>query len=206
MLVATLPASWRRSCGRWRGTSAWRRWTESIACWPPRRIGRVFLSLKILTLMDMKDMQSLEETVTTFVKVAPDNRTGPHLCGVAGSAQEPCQGGGRQSCRRPSTMRKESFPGELYDAIGTVAQALAADNKYVAARGHLLFRAMIGDQDEDAIRPLDIDFVGEWRSHAAETRLHFCTFDARCCVGEAISDVASKDLCRGAWRSGLRLT
>ena len=31
------------------------------------------LSLKILTLMDMKDMQSLEETVTTFVQVAPDN-------------------------------------------------------------------------------------------------------------------------------------
>ncbi len=160
------------------------------------------LSLKILTLMDMKDMQGLEETVTTFVKVAPDNALA-HTFAALLEVRKNHVKAAVNSVQTAIEHAHDSFPGELYDAIGTVAQALAADNKYVAARGHLLFRAMIGNQDEEAIRPL----LSISSANGVPTLLKrdfIFTFDcADAAWAKQFQDVA-KDLSRGAWRSGLR--
>ena len=159
------------------------------------------LSLKILTLMDMKDMQSLEETVTTFVQVAPDNalaHTFAALLEVRKNHPKAAVNSLQAAIRRAT----ESFPGELYDAIGAVAQVLASDNQYMAARGHLLFRAMIGGQEQDAIEPLlsissagsvptllkrDLIFAGSPEGVAWRDRF----------------DAAAQECARGAWSAAL---
>ena len=56
------------------------------------------LALKITTLLDMKDMQSLEDTVTTFVKVAPDNVLAHTFAAMLESRKHRvARGGGRAS-------------------------------------------------------------------------------------------------------------
>ncbi len=161
------------------------------------------LALKTLTLMDMQDMQSLEETVTTFVKAAPDNPLA-HAFAALLEVRKNNLKAAVESLQAAIYRAKEIFPGELYDAIGAVAQALAADQQYVAARGHLLFRAMIGGQNEDAIQPLiSISSAG-----------NIPTLLKRDIIFEACQEdvpyrnafyEASKECARGAWKSGLRL-
>ncbi len=70
------------------------RWTASIARWPRRRTRPCLLALKIVTLLGMKDMQGLEDTVTTFVKVAPNNPLAHTFAAMLESRKHRCPGSG----------------------------------------------------------------------------------------------------------------
>ena len=111
------------------------------------------LALKSLTLLGMNEMQGLEDTVTTFVKVAADN---PLAQGLA-ALLEVRKNRVSEAVDRLQTalsLVTDTFPGELYDIIAAVAEGLVKEQQYLAARGHLLFRAMLGGKNEDAARPL----------------------------------------------------
>ncbi len=159
------------------------------------------LALKILTLMDMKDKQSLEETVATFVQAAPSNP----LAHAFAALFEVSKGHTKRAvdCLQKSLyLADDVFPGELYDAIGAVAQALANDHKYVAARGHLLFRAMIGGQEQDAVEPLlSISSAGNIPT-LLKRDLIFSAKPDNVPWQEAF-DKAIELCSRGAWQAGL---
>ncbi len=91
------------------------------------------LTLKIVTLLGMKDMQGLEDTVTTFVKVAPNNPLAHTFAAMLESRK--CRS--REAVDEIQTalsLLTDTMPGELYDAFGEVAQVLADDGEYLAAR------------------------------------------------------------------------
>ncbi len=159
------------------------------------------LALKILTLMDMEEKQSLEETVTTFVQVAPDNP----LAHAFAALLEVSKGHTKTAvdCLQMAIYSAQDvFPGELYDAVGAVAQALANDHKYVAARGHLLFRAMIGGQDQDAVQPLmAISSAGDIPT-LLKRDLIFADRPGDV-SWQATFDAAAQLCARGAWKAAL---
>ena len=160
------------------------------------------LSLKIMNQLDMKDLQSLEETVTTFVKVAPDNALA-HTYAALLEVRKHQTKAAVSSVQSAIEHATESFPGELYDAIGAVAEALAGEHKYVAARGHLLFRAMIGNQEEDAMQPL-MSISSASGIPTLLKRDFVFAFDGAGTPWARPFEDAAGDLVRGAWRSGLK--
>lgn len=111
------------------------------------------LTLKILTLMDMNERQALEETVATFLQVAPENVLA-HTFSALLEVRKHNAKAAVEHLQDALERATDVFPGELYDAIGAVAQVLAAENDYLAARAHLLFRAVIGPKDERSLEPL----------------------------------------------------
>lgn len=111
------------------------------------------LAMKIITLLDMNDLQNLEDTVTTFVKVAPDNALA-HTFAAMLELRKDRTSQAVDSVQTAISLATDSFPGELYDALAAVAHSLANEGRYLAARGHLLFRAMIGGNDDEATRSL----------------------------------------------------
>ena len=113
------------------------------------------LSLKIMTLLDMKDMQALEDTVTTFVKVAPDNPLAHTFAAVLESRKHRVREA-VDELQTAISLVKDVLPGELYDALGEVAEALAESGEYLAARAHLMMRVSLGGDDKEAARPLII--------------------------------------------------
>ncbi len=159
------------------------------------------LSLKILSLLDMKDMQSLEETVTTFVKVAPDNALAHTFASLLELRKNHVQAA-VDAAQTAIELSQDSFLGELYDALAGIARGLAAEKKYVAARGHFLFRAMVGGQDEDAMRLLMSISSAEGFPTLLKRNFIFQLDTVETPWSGEFEDVA-EDLARGAWRRGL---
>jgi hypothetical protein len=109
------------------------------------------LALKIITLLGMKDMQGLEDTVTTFVKAAPNNPLAHTFAAVLESRKRRSREA-VDEIQTALSLLTDTMPGELYDAFGEVAQALADDGEYLAARAHVVMRAVFGSQEEDSMR------------------------------------------------------
>jgi len=114
------------------------------------------LALKIRTLMEMDDLQNLEETVATFVKAAPDNALA-HTFAAFLETRKNRPDEAIDALQAGLSRSSDTIPGELYEAIAVVADLLASSReprRYWSARNLLIYRAMIGGQDEEAMKPL----------------------------------------------------
>ena len=159
------------------------------------------LALKSVTLLEMNDLQNLEDTVTTFVQVAPDNSLAHAFAALLEVRKNRSQAA--VDCLQTAIDHaKEVFSSELYDAVGAVAEALAADNQYLAARGHLLFRAMIGDQDEDAVTALVSISAAQDVPTLLKRDLLFAESPSDVPWKQAFNAAAGQCL-HGSWRSAL---
>lgn len=108
------------------------------------------LALKIRTLLDMKDLQALEDTVTTFVKVAPDNVLARTFSGLLETRKRRLREAVDEFQVALSLLHDSFFPGELYDALDEVAHGLAESGEYLAARAHMTLRVSVDSEDEEA--------------------------------------------------------
>ncbi len=161
------------------------------------------LSLKILNLLDMKDLQGLEETTTTFVKVAPDNPLA-HTYAAILEARKHNSKAAVNSIQSALENAEEFFPGELYDALQLVAQLLAAEGKYLAARAHLLHRVLItGNQEEEAVRELIMLESAEGVPLLMKRTAAF-QLDGGGKPWSRLLEQLSHPLARGEWRKGLQ--
>ncbi len=111
------------------------------------------LSLKAVTLMDMQDLQKLEETVATFLQAAADNPLAHAYAAILEVNKHNCKAAVNE-LQAGLDHVTDFLPGELVDAMGAVAKALLEEGHYMAARGHLLFRAVTTREAEDAVRTL----------------------------------------------------
>jgi len=110
------------------------------------------LALKIRTLVDMKDLQALEDTVTTFVKVAPDNVLAHTFSGLLETRKRRLREAVDEFQMALSLLHDSLFPVELYDALDEVAHGLAESGEYLAARAHMALRLGVSSEDEEARR------------------------------------------------------
>ncbi len=159
------------------------------------------LSLKIMTLLDMKDMQALEDTVTTFVKVAPDNPLAHTFAAMLESRKHRVREA-VDELQTAMSLVKDVLPGELYDALGEVAEALAESGEYLAARAHLMLRVSLGGDDKEAARPLIILSNAERIPPALKRDRMFegCPSGA---TWKGRFEAAFRDLVSGGWKKGL---
>jgi hypothetical protein len=159
------------------------------------------LSLKIMTLMDMNDMQSLEDTVTTFVKVAPDNPLAHTFAALLESRKHRVREA-VDELQTALSLVKDVLPGELYDAFEEVAEALAESGEYLAARAHLMLRMSLGSGDKEAARPLLLLSHAERIPPALKRDRVFegCPSGA---TWKGRFEAAFRDLASGGWKKGL---
>lgn len=111
------------------------------------------LSLKIASLLNMDDMQRLEETVETFIKVAPDNPLA-HLYAALLETRKDRPRAAVDALQAALSRDPKHVSGDLFDTIGHVADALLRHGQYLAARGHLLFRAVVFSDEKQAVNSL----------------------------------------------------
>lgn len=159
------------------------------------------LALKAATLLGMKDLQDFEETVTTYVKVAPANP----LALAFATLLEVRKNRVRQAVDRLQealAVVTEEFPLELYRAIGIVGQALAKQGQYLAARGHLFFHAMLQEEDEESTRTMLT--VNSHPSMPATLKFHlyFAPPPADVSWKTRMTSVM-RQCARGLWKKGL---
>ncbi|MHB8969500.1 MAG: hypothetical protein ACYC3X_00660 [Pirellulaceae bacterium] len=159
------------------------------------------LALKIMTLLGMKDMQGLEDTVTTFVKVAPDNPLAHTFAAILESRKHRVREAVDELQAAISSV-KDVMPGELCDAVGEVAQMLANSGEYLAARAHVLVRAALDSDQEDAMRAIAIISGAEHIPLAFKQDRRF----QPCPAGVAWKgrfEAAHHEARIGCWRKGL---
>ncbi|MHB8951548.1 MAG: hypothetical protein ACYC4U_01065 [Pirellulaceae bacterium] len=159
------------------------------------------LALKILTLLGMKDMQGLEDTVTTFVKVAPNNPLAHTFAAMLEARKRRVREAVDEIQAAVSSVT-DTMPGELYDALGDVAQLLANSGEYLAARAHVLVRAVIGQHEEDSLRAITAISGAENIPLAFkyDRRLEPCPAGA---TWKGRFDAAYQHVRGGLWRKGL---
>jgi hypothetical protein len=159
------------------------------------------LALKAITLLGMNDLRDFEETVATFVKVAPAN---PLALAFATVMEL------RKDRVRPAVDRLQDalaaadkvFPIHLVEAVGMVGQTLALKGDYLAARGHLFFRVLLGKQDEGAVQELAA--VNSVQGVPATLKFHLFFTPAPADVSWKTRFASVSKLCaRGCWRKGL---
>ena len=93
------------------------------------------LALKAGTLMQMNELQAFEDTVTTFVKVAPQNRKAHCFASILESRKRNL----RESLDALQSVYEctdDTYPGELFLAMAQLIDLLAGSNEYLAARAH----------------------------------------------------------------------
>jgi hypothetical protein len=110
------------------------------------------LSLKISILLEMKDLQSLEDTVTTFVKVAPDNALA-HTYAALLEARKHRMREAIDELQTAVSLVKDVIPGELSDGFLEVGVALADSGLYMAASAHLMAHVVLEGDNEEASHP-----------------------------------------------------
>jgi len=111
------------------------------------------LALKISLLLEMKDMQSLEDTVTTFVKVAPDNPLAHTFAAMLESRKNRVPEA-VDELQTAVSLVKHTLPLELASAFGHIGMQLAAEGQYLAARAHVTTSAVLTENDELTARAL----------------------------------------------------
>lgn len=111
------------------------------------------LSLKISILLEMKDLQSLEDTVTTFVKVAPDNVMA-HTYAAVLEARKHRVREAIDELQTAVSLVKDVLPGELSDAFEELGAVLANVGLYMSATAHLMVHASLEHGADEASQPL----------------------------------------------------
>lgn len=107
-------------------------------------------SLKISTLLAMEDLQRLEETVATFVKVAPENPLAHSFAAMLEARKDQPQAA-VEALQRACYWARGAFPGELLEAAHEVGVLLAEHGQLMAARAHLMLCAVVETADEEAM-------------------------------------------------------
>jgi hypothetical protein len=111
------------------------------------------LAMKAAAQLAMGEMQGLEETVATFLQVAPRN-----LVALAYSAiLETAKGHLPAAVDRLQdalALLEKQMPSELYTAIGVVANGLFQTRDYLSARAHLVLQVTFARDDEEALQAL----------------------------------------------------
>lgn len=108
------------------------------------------LALKAGTLMQMNELQSFEDTVTTFVKVAPQNSYAHCYASILESRKHRLRESldAMQSVFECVDDRK--FPGDLILALAQLIELAVHSNEYLAARAHAMLLSVFAPEEEVA--------------------------------------------------------
>lgn len=104
------------------------------------------LALKIPTLLQMNSMQGLEEAVTTFTKVAPDNALAHSFAAILEARKHRVRAA-VDELQTAMSLRSDATPGELADAYKVVAYELLEQGHYLAAVAHWELDAQLDPHD-----------------------------------------------------------
>ena len=151
--AGTFPESSRRLARPSKEISAWRPSTASIASWRPKAHRPCLLSLKASTLMQMKELQSLEDTVTTFVQAALRTRSA-HCFAAILEARKNRLAKRSMPCSPRSNAWARTIPGETLGCGGGDRSAGAVRTEFLSARGHAIIEHALNPDDEMAHRVL----------------------------------------------------
>ncbi|MCU0960146.1 MAG: hypothetical protein MUF48_08565 [Pirellulaceae bacterium] len=159
------------------------------------------LALKISTLLGMNNMQGLEETVTTFTKVAPDNPLA-HAYAAILEARKHRVRAAVDELQTAMSLLTEVLPGEMADAFAQVAHELLEHGEYPAAVGHFRVLAQLNPDDQDTVAALMSLHHAEQVPLGLKRGLDFqpCPEQA---TWRSRFETALRDVRRGFWRRGL---
>lgn len=111
------------------------------------------LAMKIRALFEMNDLQRLEETVATFVKVAPEN-TLSHGFAALLEARKDQPRAAVEALQAAVSRVAGPFSAELLGAVAAVGAVLANHGDFMAAHAHMLARAMLAPDSDNAAESL----------------------------------------------------
>lgn len=156
------------------------------------------LALKCGALLRGNQLQELEETVLTFLRIAPENTLALSyatiLNAVKGNAPSAIQ-----TLQKALANTRDRMPYELYEAIEVVAQVLLRRGHYVAARGHFVLQASITKNEEAVERLLQITRDDQFPAlFKQDYRYATCAADFR---WQAEFAAARELALRGAWQA-----
>ncbi len=107
------------------------------------------LALKANTLMQMNELQSFEDTVTTFVKVAPQNSLAHCFASILESRKHRL----RESLDAMQSLFEcveDNYPGEAILAMAQLTDLLVRSNEFLSARAHAAILNLFAPDEEVA--------------------------------------------------------
>ncbi len=115
----------------------------------PERACLLATKALLLRVLDLPDQ--LRETVTTFVRIAPNNPLALSEWAMLAAEDE----GGRRAMeilQQALEHCSEGLPGRLYSALGLVAHALLDEGQIIAARALLLLQTAVNHEDRQPLQ------------------------------------------------------
>ena len=148
----TWPPTWKKSSGCWKAiTAGYLDYIESLEPKYPDR--DCLLSIKAMLQAQLGQEDRAQQTISRFVEKYPDNPVAlAERAAIAAAKESAVTAVGllQDALEKCSTQ----IPAPVYDALGTVAKALVADNQLIAARAHLTLQISMGQAKDE--RPMAI--------------------------------------------------